>query len=102
MAFANGTVLGQYRIDRMLGAGGMGEVYKARHLVLGRDVALKTLRSGESETESYTLRLIREARSASILHHPNIVTVYDIADLDGNPYIAMEYVEGETLRHVLA
>ena len=101
MSFASGTVIGQYRIDRMLGAGGMGEVYQATHLVLGRVVALKTLRPSESGTESQALRLIREARAASALQHPNIVAVYDVVDVDGNVCIAMEYVTGETLRHVL-
>src|SRR5271170_1618317 len=101
MSLAPGTVIGQYRIDRLVGAGGMGEVYKATHLVLGRDVALKTLRPGEG-SEAHTLRLIREARATSALQHPNIVTVYDVGNLDGIPYIAMEYVVGETLRQVLA
>ncbi len=102
MSFACGTVIGTYRIDRVLGAGGMGEVYKATHLVLGRDVALKTLRAGASGPESQALRLIREARAVSTLQHPNVVAVYDVFDLDGNVYIAMEYVEGQALSRILA
>jgi eukaryotic-like serine/threonine-protein kinase len=95
-----GTVFGQYRIGRKLGSGGMGEVYQATHLVLGREVALKTLRpdAGEPHLSS----LIREARAVSALDHPNIVRVYDVAELDGTVYIAMEYIEGQTLRQVLA
>jgi eukaryotic-like serine/threonine-protein kinase len=99
MALSSGTVLGQYRIGRKLGSGGMGEVYQATHLFLEREVALKTLRpdAGESDFSS----LIHEARSASALDHPNIVKVYDVADVDGTVHIAMEYVEGQTLRQVL-
>jgi eukaryotic-like serine/threonine-protein kinase len=102
MSLACGTVIGPYRIDRLLGVGGMGEVYKATHLVLGRDVALKTLRPGKGEPESQSFRLIREARAVSTLQHPNIVAVYDVIDLDQSLYIAMEYVEGETLRQILS
>jgi len=100
MSLSSGTVFGQYRIGRRLGSGGMGEVYQATHLVLGREVALKTLRpdAGESHLSS----LIREARAVSALDHPNIVRVYDVAEVDGTVYIAMEYIEGQTLRQVLA
>jgi serine/threonine protein kinase len=94
------VIFGQYRIGRKLGSGGMGEVYQATHLFLGRDVALKTLLP--YAVEEHFRRLIREARAASSLDHPNIVKVYDVADVDGIAYIAMEYVDGQTLRQMLA
>ena len=100
MSLSSGTVIGQYRIGRKLGSGGMGEVYQATHLVLGREVALKTLRPDTVGDLHFSL--IQEARAASALDHPNIVTVYDVADVDGTVYIAMEYVEGQTLRQALS
>jgi eukaryotic-like serine/threonine-protein kinase len=102
MAISSGMILGPYRIDRKLGAGGMGEVYAATHLMLGREVALKTLPRSEIRTEPAVARLIREARAAAALNHPNIVAVYDVADQDGILYIAMERVDGSTLRDVMA
>jgi TolB-like protein/tetratricopeptide (TPR) repeat protein len=94
-----GEVLGRYRIDALLGAGGMGEVWRAEDLRLRRPVALKLLRGDASVEES--ARLLREARLASQLSHPNIAVIYEIdeADRDGRrlPFIAMEFVEGRTL-----
>ncbi len=102
MSLRPGSILGQYRIGRQLGSGGMGEVYLATHLILGRDVALKTLRPEAVGDDAQVSPLIREARAASALDHPNIVTVHDVANADGIVYIAMEYIEGQTLRQVLA
>jgi serine/threonine protein kinase len=100
MALAPKTVFGQYRIGRELGHGGMGEVYQATHLSLEREVALKMLR--RNVIDVYCGSLIQEARAASALDHPNIVKVYDVAEVDGIAYIAMEYIEGQTLRQVLS
>jgi eukaryotic-like serine/threonine-protein kinase len=102
MGIAPGTVIGQYRIDRKIGAGGMGEVYSATHLLLGREVALKILLGGEIKTEVAATRFLGEARAVATLDHPNIVAVYDVGDQDGTLYIAMERVAGATLRDVLA
>ncbi len=101
MTLAAGTRLGVYEILTPLGAGGMGEVYRARDPRLGRDVAIKVL-PGELSGDSGRLRRFeKEARSASSLNHPNIVTVYDIGTSDSISYIAMELVEGVTLRQML-
>lgn len=97
-----GQVLGQYEITEKLGGGGMGEVYKARDLKLGRDVAIKILKAERSPGGVRLARFEKEARAASALNHPNIVTVYDIGQQDGIAYIVMEYVDGETLRDRLA
>jgi Tol biopolymer transport system component len=93
-----GTRLGPYEILAPLGAGGMGEVYRARDERLGREVAIKVLSTELSEDASRVKRFEKEARSASALNHPNIVTVYDFGSSDGLSYIAMEKVDGETLR----
>jgi serine/threonine protein kinase len=98
--FAPGVRLGSYEIVGRLGAGGMGEVYKARDTRLGRAVAIKALRSGADP--ELLRRLEREARAASALNHPNIVHIYDVGELAGRgPYVVMELVEGETLRQRL-
>jgi len=102
MALAAGTRLGPYEIVSPLGAGGMGEVYRARDTRLGREVAVKVLPSEASGDESRRLRFEQEARSASALNHPNIVTVYDVGSVDSTIYLAMELVEGKTLREMLA
>jgi len=98
MSLAAGTKLGPYEILSPLGAGGMGEVYRARDTRLGRDVAVKVLAASSTESKERTLRFEREARAASGLNHPNIVTVHDIGHQDGTTYIAMELVDGATLR----
>jgi eukaryotic-like serine/threonine-protein kinase len=95
-----GLLLGPYRIEATLGAGGMGEVYRARDTRLGRTVAVKLLRAGSINAMS-RLRFQREARAASALNHPNICTVYDVGECEGQPYLVMEYLEGETLRERL-
>ena len=101
MALAAGTRLGSYEIVSPLGAGGMGEVYRARHLKLGRDVAVKVLPRDLASDPERRHRFEREARAASALNHPNIVTIHDVDEHDGSLYIAMELVEGRTLRQLL-
>src|SRR5213596_2426414 len=101
MALFPGSRLGPYEILSPLGAGGMGEVYRARDTRLGRDVAIKVLPAGLASDPERLKRFEREARSASSLNHPNIVTIYDIGSADSVSYIAMELVEGSTLRELL-
>src|SRR5215475_10558502 len=98
---ATGTRLGPYEVLGSLGAGGMGEVYRARDSRLSRDVALKVLPAEISEDKSRLDRFEKEARAASSLNHPGIVTIYDIGTSGSCPYIAMELVDGKTLRQVL-
>ena len=101
-ALASGARIGSYEVIDRLGAGGMGEVYRARDTRLGRTVAIKVLRSGADP--QLLQRLDREARAASALNHPNIVHIYDVgaaADVPGAHYVVMECVEGETLRRRL-
>jgi eukaryotic-like serine/threonine-protein kinase len=96
-----GRRLGPYEVLSRLGAGGMGEVWRARDTRLQRDVAVKVLPAELSRDESRLKRFEREARSASALNHPNIITIYDIGAADSASYIAMELVEGKTLRELL-
>src|SRR5712692_3328359 len=92
-----GQTLGHYRIEPKLGEGGMGAVWKARDTRLDRFVALKTLSAEKLVDEERRLRFVQEAKAASALNHPNIVHIYDIADADAVPFIAMEYVLGKTV-----
>ncbi|MBA2704960.1 MAG: protein kinase [Blastocatellia bacterium] len=92
------TPLSHYRIISKIGAGGMGEVYLAEDLNLGRQVALKVLLHELTENEERVQRFEREARAASALNHPNILTVYEIGEADGAHFIATELIEGESLR----
>jgi eukaryotic-like serine/threonine-protein kinase len=94
--------ISHYRILSKLGAGGMGEVYLAEDTRLGRKVALKLLPESLITDDQAKRRFIQEARAASALNHPHIITIYDIASGDHRDFIAMEYVEGETLRDVLS
>jgi serine/threonine protein kinase/ABC-type transport system substrate-binding protein len=97
----SGQTILHYRILDKLGQGGMGEVYRAEDLKLGRQVALKVLPPTSTEDKTAKRRLLQEARSASALNHPNIVTIYSIEEAEGFDFIAMEYVEGETLKSVI-
>jgi serine/threonine protein kinase len=100
-ALQTGRNLGPYRIVKHLGAGGMGHVYLALHTRLGRHVALKFLPPDLTADEEMLRRLEGEAQTASRLNHPNILTIYDIGQLEGEHYIASEYVDGATLRNAL-
>src|SRR5438045_6869765 len=95
------TSIAHYRILETLGAGGMGAVYKAYDEKLHRVVALKVLPPEAISQEDRRRRFLQEARAASALKHPHILTVYEVGEDDGKPYIAMEFVEGETLRQKL-
>ncbi len=101
MTIASGTRLGHYEILTPLGAGGMGEVWRARDTRLGRDVALKILPADFSSDAERLKRFEREARAASALSHPNIVTIYEVARVDSTSFIAMELVSGKTLRTLI-
>src|SRR2546425_11824937 len=98
MMVAHGTKLGPYEITAPLGAGGMGEVYRARDTRLGRDVAVKVLPSSFSADADRLRRFEQEACAAGALNHPNILIVHDIGTSDGSPYVVSELLEGETLR----
>ena len=93
--------LGPYEILALLGVGGMGEVYRGRDTRLGRDVALKVISPKRLGDPDLRRRFELEARAASVLNHPSIVTIYDVGDTDGVAWIAMEWVEGQTLRQAL-
>jgi len=97
MALTSGTKLGPYEIQSPLGAGGMGEVYRARDTRLGRDVAIKVLPSHLSSDPDLKARFEREAKAISALSHPHICHLYDIGSQDGTDYLVMELLEGETL-----
>ena len=94
--------IGRFDIRRTLGAGGMGEIFEAHDTELDRTVAIKVLASKYVEDETMKQRFLREARMASQLNHANIATIYEIGEASGNPYIVMEYVEGETLADRIA
>src|SRR5208337_5469236 len=101
MALSAGTRLGPYEILAPIGAGGMGEVYKAKDTKLGRDAALKVLPEAFAHDTDRKRRFVQEAKAASALNHPNIITIYDINTADGVDFIAMEYVAGRTLDHLI-
>src|SRR5205807_6023010 len=101
MGLTSGTKLGPYEIQTPLGAGGMGEVYRARDTRLERDVAVKVLPTNLSSDPSLRQRLEREAKAISKLSHPHICTLHDIGHHDGVDFLVMELVEGETLEHRL-
>src|SRR6478672_599941 len=101
MPLAAGSRLGPYEILSPLGAGGMGEVYRAHDSRLRRDVAIKVLPSAVSGDSERLRRFEQEARAAAALNHPNILTVHEIGRHDGQPYVASELLEGQTLRSIL-
>jgi eukaryotic-like serine/threonine-protein kinase len=97
MGLPSGTKLGPYEVQEPLGAGGMGEVYRARDTRLGRDVAVKVLPTHLAADSELRQRMEREARSISSLNHPHICTLHDVGSQDGVDYLVMEYLQGETL-----
>ena len=99
---APGQQLARYQIVSQLGAGGMGEVYRARDSQLQRDIALKVLPPSDLHDQTARARLVREARAAAALNHPNICTVHEVGEETGQAYIAMELVEGRTLSAIVA
>ena len=101
MPLERGSRIGPYEVLLRLGAGGMGEVYRARDPRLGREVAIKVLREGAASDRDALKRFVSEARAASALNHPNILTVYEIGEGDSGPYIVTELVDGETVRALL-
>ncbi|HWT03580.1 MAG TPA: protein kinase [Pyrinomonadaceae bacterium] len=101
MAVAAGTVINQYKIISRLGSGGMGEVYLAQDVRLGRKVALKLLYQDVKQGEDWVRRFEQEARAASMLNHPNIITIYEVGQSDNSHFISTEYIDGQTLRQQL-
>src|SRR6202142_3107891 len=97
-----GQLGGHYRVLEKIGAGGRGEVFRARDERLGRDVALKLIRPASSDNPDHLRRFELEARAAAALNHPNIVAVYDVGFNEGSPYIVCELLQGQTLRKRLA
>src|SRR5204862_1375541 len=100
MASPEPTQIGRYEIVSRLGQGGMGSLYLAKDPKIGRLVAIKLVRADFDSPEARQ-RFAREAQSAGTLRHPNIVTIFDVDEFGGLPYIAMEYVDGETLSEVV-
>src|SRR5271163_3307320 len=101
MGISAGTKLGPYEILAPLGAGGMGEVYRARDTRLGREVAVKVLPTLFAADPGRMRRFEQEARAAGMLNHPNILVVYDVGTHEGSPFLVTELLEGHTLRERL-
>jgi eukaryotic-like serine/threonine-protein kinase len=101
MSLSPGVKLGPYEILAPIGAGGMGEVWKARDTRLGRIVAIKTLPAGKVSDAQRKARFVQEAKAASALNHPNIITIHDIASQEGCDFIVMEYVAGKTIDQII-
>src|SRR6059036_1213827 len=95
-----GKQISHYQVVSRIGRGGMGEVFLAHDTSLGRKVALKLLRSDFTRIEERLGRFQQEARAASALNHPNILTIYEIGQVDNRPFIATEFIEGRTLRQI--
>src|SRR5882672_6513959 len=102
MSLTLGARFGPYEILAPLGAGGMGEVYRARDPKLGREIAIKVLPAESLHDDTARARLLREARLAATLNHPNICTVHEVGEADGHVYLAMELIDGQSLRDKIA
>ena len=92
------TIIGRYQVLGAIGRGGMGSLFLALDPLLDRQIAIKLLRDDDDELRE---RFAREARAAARLRHPNIVTIFDVGDYDGQPFIAMEYIQGQTLAEIV-
>src|SRR5262245_55341323 len=101
MTLAPAQRLGPYEIIGLLGEGGMGAVYRARDIRLGRDVAIKVLSADAVGNADRRARFATEARAASALNHANILAIFDIGEHEGQPYIVSELIEGDTLRTLI-
>src|SRR5690242_19233142 len=96
------TIARKYKLEQLLGEGGVGIVYRAHNTLLGRDVAIKVLRPESAQNEELVGRFMREARAANLVRHPNVVDVLDVGiDDDGLPYIVQELLKGEDLAQLL-
>src|ERR1017187_5763137 len=98
MALTSGTKLGPYEIQSPLGAGGMGEVYRAKDTRLGREVAIKVLPEALAKDTDRLRRFQQEAQAVAALNHPNILSIHDFGEHEGAPFLVTEFLEGETLR----
>src|SRR6185295_16614566 len=101
MGIATGTTLGRYEVRSLLGAGGMGEVYLAQDKQLDRSVALKILQPDLVSNQDRMRRCVQEAKAAAILNHPHIAHIYEIGFAEDINFIAMEFIEGQTLRDLI-
>lgn len=101
LSLKSGSIVGAYEIVAPLGAGGMGEVYRARDPRLGREVAIKVLPASFAASADRLRRFEQEARAAGVLNHPNLLTIFELGTHDGSPFIVSELLEGFTLRDVV-